>query len=76
VIKQVIAERFLALAEEAAQERRDVVCQGLTVEITIQGVVAVLGAETNFDIVLSLVMTFQNISYFVAEVSFYFQNQT
>jgi hypothetical protein len=48
----------------------------MTVEIIIQGVVAVLGAETNFDIVLSLVMTFQNISYFVAKVSFYFQNQT
>ncbi len=75
VCVRLLPEGFLAPAEEVIQERRNVVGQRVSVEVTIQGVVAVLGAETDFDIVLSPVMTFQNISYFVAEVSFHFQKE-
>jgi hypothetical protein len=45
---RLMPEGFLAPAEGVVQERRDVVFQGVSVEIIIQGVVAVLGAETNF----------------------------
>src|SRR5258708_471233 len=71
----LLPEGFLAPAEEVVQERRNVVGQRVRVEVIIQGVVAVLGAEADFDIVLSPVMTFQNISYFVAKVSLHFQKQ-
>src|SRR5229473_7880 len=76
VCVRLLPEGFLAPAEEVVQERRNVVGQRVSVEVIIQGVVAVLGAKTYLNIVLGPVMTLQNTSYFVAEVPFHFQNQT
>jgi hypothetical protein len=52
VCVRLLPERFLAPAEKVVQERRNVVGQRVSVEVIIQGVVAVLGAEADFDIVL------------------------
>ena len=41
----------------------------------MQGVVAVLGIEADFDIIVFPSVALQNSSHFVAEVAFHFQNQ-
>ena|SRR5271165_868854 len=49
VCVRLLPEGFLAPAEKAVQKRGNVVCQRVSVEVIIYGVVAVLGAKADFD---------------------------
>ena len=47
----LLPERFFALAEEVVQKSCDAVGQGVRVQIVVQGVIAVLGVQADFDVV-------------------------
>ena len=48
----LLPERLLAFAEQIVQQRRDVVGQCVGVEIVVQRVVAVVGVQVDFDVVV------------------------
>src|SRR5580692_4764228 len=49
---RLLPERFLAAAEQVVQERSNVVRQGVSVQVAVKRVVAVLGIEADFDVIL------------------------
>src|SRR5882762_4404328 len=72
---RLLPEGFLATAEKVVQERSDVVREGVGVEVVVKRVVAVLGIETDFDVILGPLVTRKDVFYLAAKIAFDFQNQ-
>src|SRR5579885_140455 len=72
----LLPEGFLALAEEVVKERSDAVCQRIGVQVVVQGVVAVLGIEADFNVVVRPAVTGQDLLYLMAEIAFHFENES
>src|SRR5260221_3688843 len=49
---RLLPEGLLSTSKKVVQERGDVVCEGVVVEVVVERVVAVLGIETEFDVIL------------------------
>jgi hypothetical protein len=73
---RLLPEGFFPLAEQIVQERGDAVCQRVGIEVVVQWVVAVLGIEADFDVILCTAMPGENLLHLMAEVAFYFENQS
>ena len=54
---RLLPEGFLATAKEIVQKRSDVVREGVGVEVVVKRVVAVLGIEADFDVILGAPVT-------------------
>src|SRR5712664_40034 len=72
---RLLPEGFLATAKEIVQERGDVVRERVSVQVIVEGIVAVLGIEADFDVILGPLVTAKNVFYLAAKVSFYFEDQ-
>src|SRR5258706_6528811 len=72
---RLLPEGLLSTSEKVVQERGDVVREGVGVEVVVEWVVAVLGIEADFDVILGPLVTLKDVSYFTAKISFDFQNQ-
>ena len=53
----LLPEGLLAPAEKVVQKRGDVVREGVRVQVVVERVVAVLGIETDFDVILGPLVT-------------------
>ena len=71
----LLPEGLLATAKEVVQERGDVVGEGVGVQVVVKRVVAVLGIETDFDVILGALVTREDVSYLVAKVALHFKDQ-
>src|SRR5258708_9429251 len=72
---RLLPEGLLSTSEKVVQERGDVVREGVGVEVVVERVVAVLGIETDFDVILGPLVTLKDVFYFAAKIAFDFQNQ-
>src|ERR1700730_13793393 len=72
----LLPEGLLATAKEIIEERSDVVRKSVGVEIVVKGVVAVLGIETDFDVILDALVTREDVFHLAAKIALYLQNQT
>src|SRR5260221_13717352 len=72
---RLLPEGLLSTSEKVVQERGDVVRQGVGVEVVVERVVAVLGIETDFDVILGPLVTLKDFFYLAAKIAFDFQNQ-
>src|SRR5207245_5749800 len=72
---RLLPEGFLSTPEKVVQKRGDVVREGVGVEVVMERVVAVLGIETDFNIILGPLVTLKDVFYFAAKIAFDFQNQ-
>src|SRR5271168_3083519 len=70
----LLPERLLATAKEIIEERGDVVGEGVGVEIIVKRVVAVLGIETDFDVILDALVTCEDVFDLAAKIAFYLQD--
>src|SRR5260221_4628069 len=70
---RLLPEWFLAAAKQVVQERSDVVRQGVSVQVAVKRVVAVLGIEADFDVVLGSTVPGENFFDLAAEVPFDFE---
>ena len=70
---RLLPERFLPSSEKIVQKRSDVVREGVGVQIIVKRVVAVVGIETDFDVIFGPAMTRENLIYLLAEVAFHFE---
>jgi hypothetical protein len=59
----LLPKRLLATAKEIVQERGDVVREGVGVQVIVKRVVAVLGIETDFDVILGPLVTCKDLFY-------------
>src|ERR1700730_7992808 len=71
----LLPERLLATAKEIIEERSDVVGERVGVEIVVKRVVAVLGIETDFDVILDAPVTREDVFHLAAKIAFHLQNQ-
>jgi len=60
---RLLPERLLASAKEIVEEGRDVVCESIRVKVTVERVVAVVGIETDFDVILGPPVTRKDVFY-------------
>ena len=73
----LLPEWFLATAEKIVQERGDVVREGVSVQVVVKRVVAVLGIEADFDVILGPLVTRRECLLPSRQKSpFHFQNQS
>src|SRR5258708_26376854 len=72
---RLLPEGLLSTSEKVVQERGDVVREGVGVEVVVERVVAVLGIETDFDVILGPLVTLKDVFYLAAKIAFDFQNQ-
>src|SRR6266478_4167210 len=72
---RLLPEGLLSTSEKVVQERGDVVREGVGVEVVVERVVAVLGIETDFDVILGPMVPLKDVFYFAAKIAFDFQNQ-
>src|SRR5580704_15654941 len=70
---RLLPERFLTATEKIVQKRSDVICKRVRIEIVVKRVVAVVGIETDFDVIVGPAMTGENLIYLLAEVAFHFE---
>src|SRR5208283_424714 len=70
---RLLPERLLAPAKEIVQERGDVIRQGVRVQVAVKRVVAILGIEPDFDVILSPTVAGENLFYLAAKVPFDFE---
>src|SRR5579859_6306868 len=70
---RLLPEWFLAAAKEIVQERSDVVREGVSVQVAVKRVVAVLGIEADFDVILGSTVPGENLFDLAAEVPFDFE---
>ena len=70
---RLLPEWFLAATEEIVQERGDVVRQGVSVQVAVKRVVAILGIEADFDVILSPAVPGENLFYLAAKIPFDFE---
>jgi len=57
----LLPKRLLATAKEIVQRRGDVVREGVGVQVIVKRVVAVLGIETDFDVILGPLVTCKDL---------------
>src|SRR5260221_9231066 len=69
-------EGLLATAKEIIEERGDVVCERVGVEIVVKRFVAVLEIETVFDVILDALVTREDVFPLAAKIAFSLKNQT
>src|SRR5258708_21891212 len=72
---RLLPEGLLSTSEKVVQERGDVVRKGVGVEVVVERVVAVLGIETDFDVILGPLVPLKDVFYLAAKIAFDFQNQ-
>src|SRR5258708_15836636 len=72
----LLPEGLLATAKEIVEERGNVVRERVGVEIVVKRVVAVLGIETDFDVIVGELVTREDVFYLAAKIAFHLQNQT
>ena len=72
----LLPEGLLATAEQIVQERGDVVRQGVRFQVIVERVVAVLGIEADFDVILGALVTSEDVFYLSAKVALYLQNKS
>src|ERR1700723_3384319 len=72
----LLPERLLATAKEIIEKRGDVVGERVGVEIVVKRVVAVLGIETDFDVILDAPVTREDVFHLAAKIAFHLQNQS
>src|SRR5579859_1848475 len=70
---RLLPEWFFAAAKEVVEERSDVVRQGVSVQVAVKRVVAVLGIEADFDVILGAAVPGENLFDLSAEVPFDFE---
>src|SRR5258708_24803044 len=68
---RLLPERFLTATEKIVQKRSDVIRKRIRIEIIVKRVVAVVGIETDFDVIVGPAMTRQKLIYLLAEVAFH-----
>jgi hypothetical protein len=66
----LLPERFLPSPEEVVEERSNVVRERVGVEVILEGIVSVLGAEADFDVVLNAVVPFKDVVYPRTKITF------
>src|SRR6202795_1544915 len=71
----LLPEGFLASAKEIVQKRGDVVREGIGVQVVVKRVVAVLGIETDLDVILGPLVSSKDVFYFSAKIAFHFKDQ-
>src|SRR5258706_7657887 len=71
----LLPEGLLPTSEEVVQERGDVVREGVGCRVVVERVVAVLGIETDFDVILGPLVTRKDVFHLAAKIAFDFQNQ-
>src|ERR1700723_1347881 len=72
----LLPEGLLATAKEIIEERGDVVRERVGVEIVVKRIVAVLGIETDFDVILDALVTREDVFHLAAKIALYLQYQT
>src|SRR3984885_7214603 len=72
----LLPERLLATAKEIIEERGDVVSERVGVEIVVKRVVAVLGVETDFDVILDALVTREDVFHLAAKIALYLKDQS
>ena len=72
----LLPERLLATAKEIIEKRSDVVRERVRVEIVVKRVVAVLGIETDFDVILDTLVAREYVFYLSAKVAFHLKDQS
>src|SRR6266436_4889994 len=72
---RLLPEGLLSTSEKVVQERGDVVSEGVGVEVIVERVVAILGIETDFDVIRGPLVTLKDVFYLAAKIAFDFQNQ-
>ena len=72
----LLPERFLAFAEEIVEQRSDVVCERIGVEVVVQRVVSVLGVQVDLDVVVLASVALEDVFHLVAEVAFHFEHES
>ena len=72
---RLLPEGFLAATKQIVQERSDVVREGIGVEVVVKRVVAVLGIEADFDVILGPLVTGEDVFHLAAKVAFDFEDQ-
>jgi hypothetical protein len=65
---RLLPERLLATTEKVVQERGDVVCESVGVQVIVERVVAVFGIEADFDVILGPLVTSKDVFYLPAKV--------
>src|SRR5271163_3108465 len=72
----LLPERLLATAKEIIEKGGDVVGERVGVEIVVKRVVAVLGIETDFDVILYALVAREDVFHLAAKIALYLQNQS
>ena len=72
----LLPERLPAPAKQVVDQGGDTVGQGVRVEAVVQGVVAVLGTEADFDVVVFASSAREHGMHLPAKISLYFEHQT
>jgi len=65
----LLPERLLATPEKVVQKRGDVVRESVGVEIVMEWVVAVLGIEADFDVILGALVTRKDVFCLAAKIT-------
>src|SRR5262249_13741019 len=72
----LLPEGLLAPAEQVVEQRSNIEGQGISVEVVVQGVVAVFGIERNFDVVFAASAAFEDLPHAMAKVPFNLKDQS
>src|SRR5256885_13925925 len=59
---RLLPKGFLAPAEKVVEQRRNVVGEGVRIEVIAQGIVAVLGFQTDFHVVMGAAVARENFT--------------
>ncbi len=70
----LLPEGLLATAKEIVEERGNVVRERVGVEIVVKRVVAVIGIETDFDVIVGALVTREDVFYLAAKIAFHLKN--
>jgi len=68
---RLLPERLLASAKEIVERDAMLYARAYAVKVTVERVVAVVGIETDFDVILGPPVTRKDVFYLSAEVAFY-----
>src|SRR6266851_5799892 len=71
----LLPEGLFSFAEEIVQKRSDAEGQGVGVEVIVERVVAILGSEADFNVILPSAVPRQDVLHLSAEIPFDLENQ-
>ena len=69
----LLPEWLLPPAKEIVEERSNVVRERVGVEVVVKRVVAVVGIETDFDVIVCPAMTSENLIHLPAKIAFHLE---